>query len=149
LNKRPVHAEDAHDPLLSSEKDYMKLPETCNVEFAAPVTDLATRRILRRDPSAPRLTCVSSGYLADGCSCRETIPTGVVTDAWAAQQRAGVQGDRFFHFTWRGEVWLAFGRRTGRIRGVYCPAHSAERDRRAPIKDPSREDARTDIAMTG
>jgi hypothetical protein len=143
----------SYTAVLSSEKDYMNLPETCNrsaeVELAAPVTDLATRRIMRRDPSAPRLKCVSSGYLGDGCSCSTTIPTGVVTDAWAAQQRAGVRGDRLFHFTWRGEVWLAFGRRNGRVRGVYCPTHSAERDRRAPINDSSKEGARANVAMTG
>jgi hypothetical protein len=127
----------------------MKLPETCTVELAAPVTDLAARRGMRRDPSAPRLKCVSSGYLADGHSCCETIPTGVVTDAWAAQQRAGVRGDRFFHFTWRGEVWLAFGRRNGRIRGVYCPTHSTERDLRAPVVESSGEAARATMAMTG
>jgi len=127
----------------------MKLPETCKVELAAPVTDLSTRRSMRRDPSAPRLKCVSSGYLSGGSSCPETIPSGVVTDAWAAQQRAGVSGDRFFHFTWRGEVWLAFGRRNGRIRGIYCPIHSAERDQRVPVLDSSREAARANIAMTG
>lgn len=127
----------------------MKLPETCNVELAAPVTDLGIRRSLRRDPSAPRLKCVSSGYLGDGCSCSQTIPAGVVTDAWAAQQRAGVRGDRFFHFTWRGELWLAFGRRNGRIRGVYCPTHSAERDARTPLVDSGGAAARTAVAMTG
>jgi len=127
----------------------MKLPETCTVELAAPVTDLAARRSMRRDPSAPRLKCVSSGYLAEGRSCCETIPAGVVTDAWAAQQRAGVRGDRFFHFRWRGDVWLAFGRRNGRIRGVYCPTHSTERDLRAPVVESSGEAARETIVMTG
>jgi hypothetical protein len=135
--------------MLSSEKDYMSLPETCNVQLAAPVTDLGVRRSLRRDPSAPHLKCVSSGYLNGDCSCRATIPTGVVSDAWAAQQRAGMRGDRFFHFTWRGEVWLAYGRSNGRIRGVYCPTHRAERDLHTPIIDAIGEAAPTSVALTG
>jgi hypothetical protein len=119
------------------------------VEIAAVVTDLATRRILRRNASDPSLRCVSSGYLADGGSCREAIPTGVVTDAWARQQRSGVRGDRLFHFTWRGQVWLAYGLKNGRIRGVYCPTHTAERNVRTGSYDSGEEGARASIAVTG
>jgi hypothetical protein len=117
--------------------------------MAGVVTDLATRRILRRNASDPSIRCVSSGYLADGCSCRATIPTGVVTDAWASQQRAGVRGDRLFHFTWRGELWLAYGVKNGRIRGVYCPTHTAERNGRSTNYDSGEEDARASLAVTG
>lgn len=120
-----------------------------NVELTAAVTDLATRRIMRGAPRQPALRCVSSGYLSDGCSCPVTIPSGVVTDAWAGQMRAGVYGDRFFHFTWQGEVWLAYGLKDGRIRGVYCPEHSAERDRRSSSEQPGEEGARANIALTG
>jgi len=97
----------------------------------------------------PPLRCVSSGYLSHGYSCRATIPTGVVTDAWAREQRAGVPGDQFFHFTWRAEVWLAFGLSDGRIRGVYCPEHSAEREQHALDCQPGEEGALASIALTG
>jgi hypothetical protein len=113
------------------------------------VSDMSARRIMRTSPENPPLRCVSSGYLSGGCSCRATIPTGVVTDAWAHQQRAGMRGDQFFHFTWRAEVWLAFGLSDGRIRGVYCPEHSAERDQRSLDERTGEEGARATIALTG
>jgi hypothetical protein len=123
--------------------------EQHEVEIAAVVTDLATRRIMRKRVSEPSLRCVSSGYMADGCSCRASIPTGVVSDAWASQQRAGVSGDRMFHFTWRGEVWLAYGLKNGRIRGVYCPTHTAQRTVHSPNQDSGQEGARENLAVTG
>lgn len=100
--------------------------------------DIDRRRIARESGAGRALRCVSSGYLADGCSCRSTIPTGVVAAAWAREQRAGARGDRFFHFAWRDDVWLAYGLQDGCVRGVYCPAHSVERDRRLLLVD-SRE----------
>jgi len=106
------------------------------------LTHVPRRRIARKSRSELALRCVSSGYLSDGCSCRSTIPTGVVTAAWAREQRAGGRGDRFFHFAWRDDVWLAYGLQDGRVRGVYCPAHSAERDQRSFIRD-TRESAPT------
>jgi hypothetical protein len=76
------------------------------------------------------LRCVSSGYLAEGCSCGETIPYHVVTTAWTrALSRGHAEG--FFRFPWQEQVWLAYGLYDGHVRGVYCPAHSAERARRA------------------
>jgi hypothetical protein len=124
-------------------------PAPLEVEMAAVVTELATRRIMRRNDSDPSLRCVSSGYMSDDGSCRTIIPTGVVTDAWASQQRAGVRGDRLFHFTWRGELWLAYGLKNGRIRGVYCPTHTAERDGRSATPDSGEEGARASLAVTG
>jgi hypothetical protein len=87
------------------------------------------------------LRCVSSGYLTDGCSCRSSIPASVVTAAWGGErERSGAHGDRFFHFPWRGDVWLAYGLKNGRVRGVYCPSHSAERDAHSrPDNAPARE----------
>jgi hypothetical protein len=118
------------------------------VELDMVVSDMSARRIMRmRSPENPPLRCVSSGYLSDGCSCRASIPTGVVTDAWAREQRAGMRGDQFFSFTWRAEVWLAFGLRDGRIRGVYCPEHSAERAQRALDGPTGEEGARAAIAL--
>jgi hypothetical protein len=125
------------------------VPSRPDVEFAAPVADLASRRVARQSPSDPPLRCVSSGYLSDGCSCPVTIPAGVVADAWASQKRAGVHGDRFFHFTWRSAVWLAYGLKNGRIRGVYCPQHCTERDLRSLTDGPGQEVARRSIALTG
>jgi hypothetical protein len=136
----------------------MELPETGNrpeqtpagVQLVATVTHIASRRAMRESPAAQTLRCVSSGYLAAGNSCRTCITTGAVTDAWARERRAGVHGDRFFHFTWRGEVWLAYGLKDGSVRGVYCPEHSADRERRLDGDD-SRQAATParGIALTG
>jgi hypothetical protein len=88
------------------------------------------------------LRCVSSGYLSGGCSCHATIPEAVVSAAWAREQ-AGPQGrgSRFFHFAWQGAMWLAFGLDDGSIRGVYCPAHRAEREMRSADYDGPRAEA--------
>jgi hypothetical protein len=123
--------------------------ESPDVEFVATVTNIASRRIVRESSAYPRVRCVSAGYLSDGCSCRATIPNGVATDAWARELRAGVSGDRFFHFTWRSELWLAYGLKDGRVRGVYCPEHRAERERRSLSHGSSEEGARAAIALTG
>jgi hypothetical protein len=82
------------------------------------------------------LRCVSSGYLSGGCSCRSAIPSSVVTAAWASVLAHEHESrDRFFRFAWRGGVWLAFGLQDGRVRGVYCPEHSAARAERCPAPD--------------
>jgi hypothetical protein len=78
------------------------------------------------------LRCVSSGYLDGGCSCPASVPADVALAAWHGELTRGEErDDRFFRFTWRGEVWRGYGLSDGRIRGVYCPSHNAERDRRA------------------
>jgi hypothetical protein len=74
------------------------------------------------------LRCVSSGYMADGCSCQATVPASVVTAAWAQELRqAPAREDQFFKFFWNGGVWLGYGLRDGGVRGVYCPEHNARR----------------------
>jgi hypothetical protein len=74
------------------------------------------------------LRCVSSGYLADGCSCQATVPARIASAAWARElERAPAREDQFFCFLWRGGQWRAYGLRDGRVRGVYCPEHSARR----------------------
>jgi hypothetical protein len=81
------------------------------------------------------LRCVSSGYLADECSCRATIPSSVAAAAWANEQDLlGSREDRFFRFAWRGGVWFAFGLSDGSVRGVYCPTHSAARAERSFVQ---------------
>ncbi len=145
-NNRPLARQQAKERDMQG---FQADPAIQHVEFAAPVADLASRRVARQSPSDPPLRCVSSGYLSDGCSCTATIPAGVVADAWAHQKRAGVHGDRFFHFTWRSAVWLAYGLKNGRIGGVYCPQHSAERDLRSLSNGPGQEGARRSIALAG
>ncbi len=72
------------------------------------------------------LRCVSSGYLSDGCSCQATVPESVARAAWARELHgAPAREDQFFRFAWHDGEWRAYGLRDGRIRGVYCPEHSA------------------------
>jgi hypothetical protein len=104
------------------------------------VTQPATEGGLAADIGRPRtpraermelgLQCVASGYMSGGCSCPCTIPVGVVIAAWTRELERE-DGERFFHFAWRDGEWLAYGREDGLVRGVYCPAHSAERDERS------------------
>jgi hypothetical protein len=76
--------------------------------------------------------CVSSGYMADGCSCQATVPASVVAAAWAQELgRAPAREDRFFTFVWDGGQWLGYGLRDGGVRGVYCPEHNARRTERS------------------
>ena len=78
------------------------------------------------------LTCVSSGYLSDGCSCQAAVPASVVAAAWQQELRhTNVREDQFFTFTWHGGQWLGYGLRNGDVRGVYCPEHNARRARRS------------------
>lgn len=51
--------------------------------------------------------------------------------AWRLELDAGEPESRFFHFIWRGGVWLAYGLKDGRVRGVYCPSHNSERAERS------------------
>jgi hypothetical protein len=94
---------------------------SARVTLAEDPAGSAHRRIT---PRAPRraLRCVSSGYLADGCSCRTAIPVDIVEGAWARERDCAGEGDRFFHFAWRGGIWLAYGLADGHVRGVYAPS---------------------------
>jgi hypothetical protein len=77
------------------------------------------------------LRCVWTGDPASGCSCTSSVPEGVVTAAWRHElEQDDVLADRFFHFTWQNDVWLAYGLVDGGIRGVHCPLHRAEREQR-------------------
>ncbi len=77
------------------------------------------------------LRCVSSGYLADGCSCQKTVPGSVAGAAWAHQlEHTPAHEDQFFRFMWRGGEWLGYGLCDGSVRGVYCPEHNARRTER-------------------
>jgi hypothetical protein len=107
---------------MSSEKNDMELPVK-GIQSDGGSPDWGT--VLRLDPP---LRCVSSGYLSGGGSCRASIPSDLVIAAWGAERERLREG--FFQFAWRGEVWLAYGLPDGRVRGVYCPTHRAEREQR-------------------
>jgi hypothetical protein len=88
------------------------------------------------------LRCVWTGDPAHGCSCTSGIPEHVVIAAWRRElERTGVRADQFFRFDWQNDVWLAYGLMDGRVRGVHCPPHRAEREERAFAAD-SRVDER-------
>jgi hypothetical protein len=100
----------------------------------SPADELSARRAqgpipMRRADRA--LRCVSSGYLSHGCRCHASVPAEVAAAAWSREQEAAGEEDRFFHFAWRGEVWLGYGVASAGVRGVYCPAHDAERSERS------------------
>jgi hypothetical protein len=88
------------------------------------------------DAQTESLPCVWSGGTANGCSCTSSIPEEVVTAAWRRElEQVSERADRFFRFTWQNDVWLAYGLIDGRVRGVHCPPHRAEREERAFVAD--------------
>ena len=94
---------------MSSEKNDMNGPETCS----------------------PLLKCVWTSHPDHEVCCGLRIPAVVVGAAWKEELELNPWHEGFFHFAWRGDVWLAYGLADGRVRGVYCPAHRAERDARS------------------
>jgi hypothetical protein len=101
---------------LSSEKDYMNVEKDY---ISAPETG---RHLLK---------CVWTSHPDHERRCELRIPAGVVDAAWQEELELNRWHEGFFHFAWRGDVWLAYGFADGRVRGVYCPAHRAERDARS------------------
>lgn len=100
-------------------------------ERLASVVDLDRRRAMHRERRTSALQCVSSGYLSDGCSCGASVPADDVIAAWARALARGGARDAFFSFATRAGAWVGYGLADGSVRGVYCPAHSAEREVRA------------------
>lgn len=76
------------------------------------------------------LRCVWTSQPDHTHSCHARIPAATVAAAWRQELDAGRTCAGFFHFVWRGRVWLAYGLLDGSVRGVYCPAHRAEREER-------------------
>ena len=106
-------------------------PRRTLVVLAEDCSSTRPDRITPRKSTERPLRCVSSGYLSHGCSCRSAIPADVVEAAWAREWQSSGAQDGFFHFAWRGGVWLAYGSEDGHVRGVYCPEHRAEREERS------------------
>jgi len=110
----------------SSEQNHINSGDDIPMQAPTPTSITSEPRIDRL------LRCVSSGYLADDCSCQATVPASLVAAAWARElERAPAPEDQFFRFAWRGGEWLAYGLRDGRVRGVFCPEHSARRAQRS------------------
>jgi hypothetical protein len=109
------------------------------VQAEAPVSDSSEFTRRRRESPEPSvassLRCVWTGYLQGAVSCRSCVPERVVLAAWRRELQRGAPKDRFFRFTWQDSVWLAYGVKDGRVRGVYCPSHSADRDERSGCVD--------------
>lgn len=84
-------------------------------------------RVIRLDRS---LRCVWSSHPTYDRCCPGRVPAAIVTAAWGRELERGSQSEGFFHFSWRGGVWLAYGLADGGVRGVYCSAHRAEREQR-------------------
>jgi hypothetical protein len=76
------------------------------------------------------MKCVWSGYPDYNRDCRSRIPASVVIKAWHREIQLKGMVEGFYYFTWRHGRWLAYGLRDGRVRGVYCPTHCADRDLR-------------------
>jgi hypothetical protein len=108
---------------MSSEKDHMQLPEK-GAQNDRQCPELG--RVIRLDRS---LRCVWSSYPTYDRCCPAQVPAAVVSAAWGRELEHG-HHEGFFHFSWRGGAWLAYGLADGGVRGVYCSAHRAEREQR-------------------
>lgn len=77
------------------------------------------------------LRCVWTSHLHSDHRCGASIPAETVTEAWRIKKEASRMSEGFFRFSWGGGTWLGYGLPDGRVRGTYCPTHTAERDARA------------------
>jgi hypothetical protein len=89
------------------------------------------------------LRCVWTNHPTHDRSCKSGIPAAVVAAAWRRELEQGAHRG-FFHFTWHGGVWLAYGLDDGQIRGIYCPTHRTARNKRSSAP----EDAAPPIALS-
>jgi hypothetical protein len=93
---------------------------------------------------------VWSGNPSQGCSCLARIPRDVVTSAWRSElERGAVRADSFFRFNWGGGAWITYGRKDGRVGGIYCPSHSAARDERSRVADSCHDETACELAVSG
>jgi hypothetical protein len=132
------YAEELKSTPLSSENNDMECPIRADdasdmSSVPAPAADHDERPA---DAETEALPCVWTGDPANGCSCTSSIPEHVVTAAWRRElEQAGERADRFFSFLWQNDTWLAYGLMDGRVRGVHCPPHRAEREARTTLAD--------------
>jgi hypothetical protein len=80
-----------------------------------------------------QLRCVWSSHPDHTHNCREWIPRSVIAAAWELRCDGDETVEDFFHVSWRGGVWLAYGAPQGDVRGVYCPTHCAQREARGGL----------------
>jgi hypothetical protein len=96
--------------------------------------------------SHSHLHCVC--HRSDGGACASRIAPSIATAAWRLQlMRDGARSDGFFRFTWNGGAWLAYGLSNGRVCGVYCPAHSLERNQRSFVADSRANEQTAELAV--
>lgn len=117
---------------MSSEKHDMSLQRN---DTACPDGDAAAARASVRlrtaEPAKLPVRCVWTDHLdPQHRHCQARVPACAIASAWQRELALGRTRGGFFHFVWRGRVWLAYGLPDGSIRGVYCPAHRAEREER-------------------
>src|SRR5271156_4640329 len=98
----------------------MQLPEK-GAQNDRPCPELG--RVIRLDRS---LRCVWSSHPTYDRCCPSRVPAAIVNAAWRKELERGSQGEGFFHFSWRGGVWLAYGRSDGRVGGGDRFPHRAE-----------------------
>jgi hypothetical protein len=91
----------------------------------------------RAQRAAVVLHCVWTDHLHGDRRCDESIPAEAVLEAWRVQKEESNMSEGFFRFSWGGGTWLGYGLPDGRVRGTYCPTHTAERDARAQRPTPS------------
>jgi hypothetical protein len=120
-----MHAVEATATRIEQEK----LGADWDDAFAGVLVDLDRRDGAGSRTATGSLRCVSGGYLSEKCSCRASVPREIASAAWSRQLVDGCE-EGFFRFAWQNEVWLGYGLQDGGLKGVYCPGHSAERDRR-------------------
>jgi hypothetical protein len=108
---------------------------------------LPPREVEPLDVADEPMRCVWSGHPHYDRNCRSRIPASVVVKAWQRDMQLKGTVEGFFYFAWRSGVWLAFGLKDGRVRGVYCPTHCSERDSRETQEELRTADRPTGIAL--
>ncbi|HYM44908.1 MAG TPA: hypothetical protein VES65_01940 [Solirubrobacteraceae bacterium] len=101
------------------------------IAFPRVRAEVAGSRTLQAVPPDDRpVRCVWTRHLRDGRACLLHVPLSAMRVAWQRELELGREEGGFFHFAWHGEVWLGYGLPDGEVRGVYCPAHRAQREER-------------------
>jgi hypothetical protein len=90
------------------------------------------------------MRCVWTNHPHCDRRCQTLIPAAAVTGAWQRELRERRVPEGFFRFLWDGGEWLGYGLPNGMVRGVYCPTHCAERDRRTPRRKRLAEERERD-----